>query len=71
LADKLVKKKIELFPKWYASSTASKVIQGIGRGNRNKEDWCITYILDGCFHRLYEETKEQFPEELRARISVL
>lgn len=68
LKDKLVKAKMKLFPKWYDSETANSIIQGIGRGNRNPSDWCVTYILDGCFNNLYYKTSRQFPEELQKRM---
>ncbi len=67
LSDKLVKTKMRLFPKWYNSETANHIIQGIGRGNRFPDDWCVTYILDGCFNFLYMNTKKQFPPELQNR----
>ncbi|WP_296864654.1 helicase C-terminal domain-containing protein [uncultured Methanobrevibacter sp.] len=68
LTSKLVKAKMKLFPNWYASTTSNIIIQGIGRGNRNKTDYCQTFILDGCFKRLYNETKEQYSPELQHRI---
>ena len=68
LKDKLVKAKMKLFPKWYSSETANSIIQGVGRGNRFADDWCITYIIDGCFDNLYYQTSSQFPVELRNRI---
>ena len=71
LADKLVTAKMKLFPKWYDSETANNIIQGIGRGNRSKDDWCVTYIIDGCFQNLYYKTISQFPKELRERIKVV
>ena len=71
LTDKLVRAKMNLFPKWYNSETSNEIIQGIGRGNRNETDWCVTYILDGSFAWLYYETREQYSPELQARIKRL
>lgn len=71
LADKLVKAKMNLFPDWYKSDASNNIIQGIGRGNRSKDDWCITYIVDGCFEQLYNVTKEQYPKELQDRIKFI
>lgn len=68
LANKLVKAKINLFPKWYNSTTSNLIIQGIGRGVRNENDYCETYILDGCFNNLYNKTKNQYPNELKNRL---
>lgn len=70
LTDELVKAKMNIFPLWYNSETSNHIIQGIGRGNRHADDWCITYILDGCFGQLYKSTAEQYPIELKNRIKV-
>lgn len=71
LQDKLVKAKMELFPSWYKADASNTIIQGIGRGNRSKDDWCVTYIVDGCFGQLYTATKEQYPKELQNRIKII
>jgi Rad3-related DNA helicase len=70
IVDDYVKRKIELFPLWYNSTTSNIIIQGIGRGVRSKNDYCITYILDACFLSLYNSTKSQYPEELQKRIQM-
>ena len=62
---------MELFPYWYNSETSNHIIQGIGRGNRHQNDWCITYILDGCFGQLYKSTNEQYSKELKDRIKIV
>lgn len=68
IKDEYVKRKIELFPLWYNSATSNIMIQGIGRGNRYKDDYCTTYIFDSCFWSLYNATKDQYPPELQERI---
>lgn len=70
IKDRLVEAKMHLFPLWYNYTTSNQIIQGIGRGNRFKDDWCITYILDSCFFNLYMATKEQYPKELQERIKI-
>ena len=45
LGDRYVKEKIKYFPLWYNSTTSNTIIQGIGRGNRFKDDYCTTYIF--------------------------
>ena len=70
LKDKLVNEKIKLFPLWYESKTSNSIIQGIGRGVRNKNDYCTTYILDACFYKLYIDTKSQYSKELQERILI-
>ena len=71
IVDDYVKQKMKLFPLWYNSTTSNTIIQGIGRGNRYKEDYCITYILDACFLTLYNSTKSQYPKELQERIKII
>jgi Rad3-related DNA helicase len=71
IASKVVKAKMNLFPLWYSSATSNLVIQNIGRGVRNEHDWCTTFILDGCFQKLFESTADQYPPEMRARIQVI
>lgn len=68
LQDKLVQAKMKVFPTWYKSKTSNCVIQGIGRGNRFKQDWCITYIIDGCFKDLLKSTKMQYSNEIKKRM---
>lgn len=71
LADNLVKEKMKLFPEWYEYTTINQIIQGIGRGIRHKNDYCETFILDGCFTYLYHKNKTQFPKEIRNRIQFI
>lgn len=70
IVDDYVKNKIKLFPMWYNSITSNTIIQGIGRGVRSQDDYCVTYILDACFLSLYNSTKTQYPEELQKRIHI-
>ena len=71
LADKLVKEKMKLFPLWYNSTTSNDIIQGIGRGVRYNGDWCVSYILDACFWKLYLETQDQYSEEFKNRLNII
>lgn len=68
LGDNLTKAKMKLFPSWYENETAKTVIQAIGRGNRYHDDWCVTYILDGCFGQLFNKTRDQFPMQIKERL---
>ncbi len=70
LKDRYVTEKIKLFPMWYNSTTSNAIIQGIGRGVRNENDYCVTYIMDACFYSLYISTKEQYSKELQKRIFI-
>jgi Rad3-related DNA helicase len=71
MGDILVKEKMKLFPLWYNSKTSNIIIQGIGRGVRNENDYCTTYILDACFYSLYINTKDQYSPELQNRIKIV
>ena len=68
LGDQLVKAKMRMIQGWYKADTLKKIIQSLGRGVRSKTDWCITYILDGCFCDLYLQSKSNLNPELVERI---
>lgn len=55
LGNEYVKLKKELIDGWYKYDALTKVCQGIGRGVRHPNDWCKTYILDGCIVSLIED----------------
>ena len=67
----LVKEKIKLFPLWYNSTTSNEIIQGIGRGVRFDGDWCVSYILDACFWKLYLDTQDQYSNEFKNRLNII
>ena len=68
LGDALVAAKCKLIDGWYSADAMCKVLQGVGRGVRNKNDWCVTYILDGCFIGLFYQNVNNLPEEFVHRI---
>ncbi|BAV39279.1 ATP-dependent helicase [Tenacibaculum phage pT24] len=49
LGDTLVRRKMNRIKTWYGWQTMISFLQGIGRGVRAKDDWCVTYLLDGSF----------------------
>lgn len=71
LADKFVAAKMNYDKQWYSNTTAISILQGVGRGVRNMHDWCVTFILDGCFLKLYYMSKSMFPPEFNERIKVI
>lgn len=71
LADKFVSAKMNYDKQWYSNTTAISILQGVGRGVRNMHDWCVTFILDGCFLRLYYMSQSMFPPEFSSRIQVI
>lgn len=48
----------------YKIMTVKKIIQAVGRGIRNKDDWAYTFVLDGAVHELFDSRfntwKKQF-----------
>lgn len=68
LGDKFVKAKINLEPKWYQMKAVINMLQGVGRGVRDGEDWCETYILDANFGDLMTKNILAFPDEFKSRI---
>ncbi|MDI6643570.1 MAG: ATP-dependent DNA helicase [Methanobacteriaceae archaeon] len=46
LNDKQIKARNRIDPNWYAYQTVVKLVQSYGRGMRNKNDYCDTYITD-------------------------
>lgn len=71
LADKFVAAKMNYDKQWYSNTTAISILQGVGRGVRNMHDWCVTFILDGCFLRLFYMSQSMFPPEFCQRIQVI
>ena len=71
LADKFVSAKNNYDKQWYTNTTAISILQGVGRGVRNMHDWCVTFILDGCFERLFNSTSNMFPPEFKQRIQII
>jgi len=66
-----VKAKQALKPEWYSNVTAISILQGVGRGIRNEHDWCVTFILDGCFSYLMQKSYKMFPQEFLNRIKTI
>jgi Rad3-related DNA helicase len=61
-----IKAKMDHMPEWYSWKTAVNVSQGVGRSVRSKDDWCITYLLDGCFSSILNS--KTFNKEFLNRI---
>lgn len=48
--------------RWYTLKTVSKIVQMTGRGMRHEEDYCISYILDPAFKKLFLSNQSLFPQ---------
>jgi Rad3-related DNA helicase len=71
LGDKLVKAKMEKSQLWYTNSTIVTLQQGFGRGVRFNGDYCISYVLDGCFGDLLKYNSHLIDKEILDRIVYL
>jgi Rad3-related DNA helicase len=71
LADKFVKAKKDINPAWYSNTTAISILQGVGRGIRNENDWCVTFIFDGCYSYLMRNAGNMFNNDFMKRIQVI
>lgn len=47
---------------WYAYQTIMPLMQAYGRGIRDMDDWCVTYVLDRDFDRLIKDYNYLFNE---------
>jgi Rad3-related DNA helicase len=71
LGDKFVSAKMVYQPDWYDWKTITSILQGVGRSVRSKDDWAITYFLDGCLVDLLKRRRSSFPSEVQRRIKVV
>jgi len=70
-ADNYVKAKMERSQSWYDATTCVSILQGVGRGIRSEQDWCVTFILDACFNNLYWKASNMFPPEFVQRLQCI
>ena len=57
-----VKYRRDLDPKWYYYQAVMALMQAYGRGIRDKDDWCVMYIIDSDFIKLFDFNKGFFNE---------
>lgn len=53
---------------WYQVQTVRELVQMTGRAMRSADDWCVTYILDAAFCRLWNEWGHLFPSWWREAV---
>lgn len=68
LGSKRIKKLFELDKEWYENKMLNAVVQAAGRATRSKDDYSITYILDGNFINVVKRTKGKLPKYFIDRI---
>ena len=57
-----VKYRKELDKSWYFYQAVMALMQAYGRGIRDKDDWCVMYVIDSDFEQLYNFNKSFFNE---------
>lgn len=62
LGDKRIKQLFDNNPDWYTNKMLSSLVQAAGRGVRNIDDWCVTYILDGNTANVIGRSKNKLPK---------
>ena len=60
--EKWVESKMERYPLWYSAQTITKILQGLGRSVRGKQDWAVTYVLDSAVQPLLNNSKNLVPK---------
>jgi len=68
LSNRFVKTKMKINPNWYKWKTIIEILQSVGRTVRHENDYCDTYILDGCLGDLIHSSRSSFPKEFLQRI---
>jgi Rad3-related DNA helicase len=62
-----VRSKMERYPGWYNDETVMKIIQAIGRTNRNHDDYSSTYLIDSCFNKIIHDTNNIIISRLKKK----
>jgi len=59
--EKWVEAKMERYPLWYSTQTVTKILQGLGRSVRSRQDRAVTYVLDSAVEPLLNNSKDRVP----------
>jgi Rad3-related DNA helicase len=65
LTDEMVKRKLEIEPKFYPYTTSQVIMQAVGRSIRNEKDYAVTYILDSCADDFFDKNSSYFPASFK------
>ena len=52
----------KLDPSWYYYQAVMALMQAYGRGIRDKDDYCVMYVIDSDFEKLFDFNKNFFNE---------
>jgi len=70
LGDAYVKERMSVDKEWFELDCVMKVIQSLGRSCRHVNDYCISYILDGNFLRLYKRYSRDIPDWFKEAVVI-
>jgi len=62
LGDVRIKRLFDEDKVWYVNKMLINLVQACGRGVRSKEDYCVTYILDGTIYDAIIANKAKLPK---------
>lgn len=62
LGDVRIKKLFDEDKVWYSNKMLINLVQACGRGIRSKDDYCVTYILDGTVYDVVIANKHKLPK---------
>jgi len=68
LSSKRIKKLFDLDKDWYENKMLNALVQACGRATRSKQDFSITYILDGNIFNTLKRVKDKLPKYFIDRI---
>lgn len=62
LGDNRIKRLFDEDKVWYTNKMLINLVQACGRGIRSKDDYCVTYILDGTVSEVVLANKQKLPK---------
>lgn len=68
LSSKRIKQMFDMDKDWYENKMLNTIVQATGRATRSKDDYSVTYILDGNFVNVIQRTKNKLPKHFIDRI---
>lgn len=72
LADKQIKARQKADYTWYLIETIRKIIQTVGRGMRNEDDYCTNYLIDTSFKNVLKNKycPQYLKDSVQKKISI-
>ena len=72
LADKQIKARQKADYTWYLLETIRKLIQTVGRGMRNEDDYCTNYLIDSSFKSILKNKycPQYLKDSVQRKISI-